>query len=162
MATFPSELNPGVHGLCYQCALLYGRQTWTMYQHQERRLNSSHLRCLRFIKGLSWRDHMPNTSVLQATGSYDLITNNQSRISRTPYPPIGGPTLSQGPKIQSRHHLAPQRKLRPSKSKYEALQLTEVGGLWKKSAYTLQLLWVPLNVRYLCITAAAGGPLKAK
>jgi len=32
--------------------------------------------------------------------------HSRSRISRTPYPPIGGP------KIQSPHHLAPQRKLR--------------------------------------------------
>ena len=36
--------------------------------------NAFHLRCLRSILGLSWRDREPNTSVLQATGSYDLVT----------------------------------------------------------------------------------------
>jgi len=39
------------------------------------------------------------------------FTKQQSRISPTPYPAIGRGTTSQGPKIQSRHHLAPQRKL---------------------------------------------------
>ena len=40
--------------------------------------------------------------------SRNLVTPAQSRISRTPYPQFGGPTLSQGPKIQSRHHLNPK------------------------------------------------------
>jgi len=47
-------------------------------------------------------------------------------------PPIGGSTLSQGPKIQSRHHLGPQRKLRPPKLRYEALEISEVGGPFKE------------------------------
>ena len=34
-------------------------------------------------------------------------------------PPNWGPTLSQGPKIQSRHHFAPQRELRHPKLKYD-------------------------------------------
>jgi len=39
--------------------------------------------------------------------------HNQSRISRTPYAPIGGdPRCHRGPKIQSCHHLIAQRKLR--------------------------------------------------
>jgi len=32
-------------------------------------------------------------------------------ISRTPYTPIGGSTLSQGPKIQFSHNLAPKESL---------------------------------------------------
>jgi len=79
----------------------------------------------------------------------------QSRISRTPYPPIGeGARCHKGPKIQSRHHLAPQRKLRSPKLKYEALEISEprrpferkvlmnysyFGPLWKQGIYTLQL-----------------------
>jgi len=68
-----------------------------------------------------------------------------------------GRTLPQGPKIQSHHHLAPQRKLQPPKFKYEAPEISEVGGLferkvlihysyfrplWKQGFYTLQLLLV--------------------
>jgi len=78
-------------------------------------------------------------------------------------PQSGGPTLSQGPKIQSRHHLAPQKMLRSPKLKYEALEISEVRGpferkvlmhhsyfgpLWKPGIYILQLL--------------LGTPLKAK
>jgi len=74
-----------------------------------------------------------------------------------------GVTLSQGPKIQSRHHFATQRKLRSTKLKYEALEISEVRGpferkvlmhysyfgpFWKQGIYTLQLL--------------LGAPLKAK
>ena len=52
----------------------------------------------------------------------------QSRISRTPYPQFGGPRCHTGLKIQTRHHLAPQRKLRSPKLKYEALEISEVTG----------------------------------
>ena len=37
-------------------------------------------------------------------------------------------TLSQGPKIQSCHHLAPHMKLRSPNLKYEALEISEVSG----------------------------------
>ena len=87
---------------------------------------------------------------------------NHSRISRTPYPPIGGEhVVTGGPKFQSRHHLSPQRKLRSPKLKYEALEISEVRGpferkvhcsycgpLWRQGIFTLQLL--------------LGAPLKAK
>jgi len=36
----------------------------------------------------------------------------QSRISRTPYPQLGGPTLSQGAQNSVSSPLSPQRKLR--------------------------------------------------
>jgi len=40
------------------------------------------------------------------------LTYSQSRISRTPYPQLGVHAFTGGPKVQSRHHLAPQRKPR--------------------------------------------------
>ena len=43
-------------------------------------------------------------------------------------PPNWGPTLSQGPKIQSRHHLA-----RPPKLIYEALEISEIGGPFERN-----------------------------
>jgi len=63
-----------VYMACVVSVLLYGCETWTAYRHQERRLNAFHMRCLRSTLGLSWKDRVPNTSVLQTTGSYDLIT----------------------------------------------------------------------------------------
>jgi len=45
---------------------------------------------------------------------------------------MGGPTLSQELKIQSRYHLALQRKLRTPKLKYEALEISEVGGPFER------------------------------
>jgi len=38
----------------------------------------------------------------------------------------------------------------------------KVGTLSKKSAYKLQLLWTPLQIRYLHITTAVGGPFEIK
>ena len=52
----------------------------------------------------------------------------QSRISCTPYPPIGGPTLSQGPKIQSHHHLTPRKSFDPQIEIWKALEISEVKG----------------------------------
>jgi len=48
---------------CSVGVLLCGCETWTTYRNQERRLNAFHLRCLRSIMGLLWRDRVPNTSV---------------------------------------------------------------------------------------------------
>lgn len=36
----------------------------SLYTKQERRLNSFHMRCLRSILGISWRDHVTNETVL--------------------------------------------------------------------------------------------------
>ena len=76
-------------------------------------------------------------------------------------PQLGGHVATGGPKFQSRHHLAPQRKLRSPKLKCEALEISEFRGpverkvlysffrpLWKQGISMLQLL--------------LGAPLKAK
>ena len=94
-------------------------------------------------------------------------------------PRLGGDTLSQGAKNQSRHHLAPQWKLRSPKLKYEAVEISEVSGpferkvlmlysyigpLWKRGIYTLELplgtLWKQrsLPIHYSWCWA----PLKAR
>jgi len=44
---------------------------------------------------------------------------------------LGG-TLIQGPKIQSRHYLSPQKKLRHPKLNYEAPEISEVGGPFER------------------------------
>ena len=92
-----------------------------------------------------------------------VLTCTHSRIIRTTYHPIGGARCHRGPKIQSHHHLAPQRRLRSPKLKYEALEISEVRGpLEKKSAYALQLFWAPLNARYYTLQLLLGATLKAK
>ena len=48
--------------------LVHGSETWTAYARQEHRLNSSHLRCLRRILGISWQDRVPNKDVLERAG----------------------------------------------------------------------------------------------
>lgn len=40
-------------------------EAWTPYSHQERRLNSIHLHCLRRILGISWQDRVTKTRVLE-------------------------------------------------------------------------------------------------
>ena len=37
--------------------LLYGAETWVLYQKQIRLLERFHQRCLRFILGIKWQDH---------------------------------------------------------------------------------------------------------
>jgi len=58
--------------------------------------------------------------------------------------PNRGGTLSQVPKIQSRYHLASPKKLRSPKLKYEALEISGVGGPFE------------IKVAYLYITIAVG------
>ncbi|KAI8513321.1 hypothetical protein Bbelb_099600 [Branchiostoma belcheri] len=61
-----------VYRACVLSTLLYGSETWTTYARQENRLESFHLRCLRRILGISWRDRVPNTTVLERSGSLSL------------------------------------------------------------------------------------------
>jgi len=43
-------------------------------------------------------------------------------------PQLGGPTLSQEPKIQSRHHLTPRKSFDPQIEIWKALEISEVKG----------------------------------
>ncbi|KAI8519265.1 hypothetical protein Bbelb_025220 [Branchiostoma belcheri] len=61
-----------VYRACVLSTLLYGSETWTTYARQENRLESFRLRCLRRILGISWRDRVPNTTVLERSGSLSL------------------------------------------------------------------------------------------
>ena len=66
-----------VYQACVLSTLLYGRESWTLYNRQERRLNTFHLPCLRRILGISWQDHILNTEVLARAGilsMYALLT----------------------------------------------------------------------------------------
>jgi len=45
--------------------LLYGCETWTLYRHNIRKLHQFHMRCLRRIAHIQWKDKVPNTAALQ-------------------------------------------------------------------------------------------------
>ena len=45
--------------------LLYGSESWTWYRRHVKKLDQFHLRCLRKICGISWKDRIPNTVVLE-------------------------------------------------------------------------------------------------
>ena len=53
-----------VYNACVLSTLLYGSEPWTTYAHQEKRLNTFHLRSLWCILGISWQDKVTNTDVL--------------------------------------------------------------------------------------------------
>jgi len=44
--------------------LLYSCETWTIYRRHIHGLDKFHLRCLRQIIGIKWKDKIPNTEVL--------------------------------------------------------------------------------------------------
>ena len=58
------ETEMVVYNACVVNALMYGSETWTTYDRQEKRLNSFHLRSIRRILGISWQDRVSNTEVL--------------------------------------------------------------------------------------------------
>ena len=68
-----------------------------------------------------------------------VVTRAVSAALQTP-PNRGGSTLSQGAKIQSRHHLRPERKLWPPKLEYEALEISEIGGPLKEKCLYITLI----------------------
>ena len=53
-----------VYQACVLSTLLYGSESWTTYAKQEKRLEVFHLRCLRRILGVSWKDHITNNAIL--------------------------------------------------------------------------------------------------
>ncbi|VDM02112.1 unnamed protein product [Schistocephalus solidus] len=54
--------------------LLYGAETWTVYQKQARKLNHFHLSSLLRILKLSWQDRIPDPEVLEKTGLLSIYT----------------------------------------------------------------------------------------
>ena len=53
-------------------SLLYGSETWTLYQHHLRSLEQFHMRSLRRILEISWKDKVPDIKVLEKTNSVSL------------------------------------------------------------------------------------------
>lgn len=64
--------------------LLYGCETWTVYQRHARTLNWFHLNCLRKMLRIRWLDKIPDTDVLknQLRWSGHVIRMEDSRIPK--------------------------------------------------------------------------------
>ena len=62
-----------VYQACVLSTLLYGSETWSLYAHQEQRLNAFHMRCLRRILGITWQDHVTNKAVLEKAGILSMF-----------------------------------------------------------------------------------------
>ena len=81
-------------------------------------------------------------------------------------PKLGGPTLQQGAQNSVPSPLSPPEKASaPQIEIWSTIseEISEVRGpLEKKNVYALQLLWAPLNARYLHITTAVGGHFESK
>ena len=71
-----------VYKACILSTLLYGSETWTLYSNQERRLNAFHMRRLRRILDIPWKDKVPNTKVLERAGITSLYTILKQRHLR--------------------------------------------------------------------------------
>ena len=65
-------------------SLLYGCETWTCYRWHTKKLDPFHLRCLRKVLRVSWKDHVPNQEILhwaELTGIEAMLHQAQLRWS---------------------------------------------------------------------------------
>ena len=65
-------------------SLLHGCETWTCYRRHTKKLDQFHLRCLRKILCVSWKDHVPNQEILrraELTGIEAMLNQAQFRWS---------------------------------------------------------------------------------
>ena len=69
-----------VYNACVISTFLHGRDTWTTYAGQERRLNSFHLRSIRRILGISWQ--VTNANALSRAGIPSMYTLFRQRRLR--------------------------------------------------------------------------------
>ena len=53
-------------------SLLYGSEAWTLYQRQVRLLEHFHMKSLRKLLNVTWKDRVPNTVVLTRTGCVSI------------------------------------------------------------------------------------------
>ena len=63
-----------VYNACVLSTLLYGAESWPIYASQEDKLNAFHMRCLRRLLGITWRDKIPNRDVLLRTKTLSLYS----------------------------------------------------------------------------------------
>ena len=71
-----------VYQACVLSTLMYGSETWTTYARQETKLNVFHMRCLRRILNITWKDKITNSEVLRiakSTTMYAMLSKRRLR-----------------------------------------------------------------------------------
>ena len=63
-----------IYVACMLSMLLCGCETWSTYRCQEKRLNAFRFRCLWSILDVSWRDRIPNTTIMERTAAPDIFS----------------------------------------------------------------------------------------
>ncbi|KAI4787141.1 hypothetical protein KUCAC02_029076 [Chaenocephalus aceratus] len=71
-----------IYQCCMVSVLLSGSEAWSTYARHERALNAFHMRCLRNILGITWRDKVTNEAVLARTGSKSMFQTLKIRRLR--------------------------------------------------------------------------------
>ena len=71
-----------VYNACVLSTLLYGSESWPTYATQENKLNAFHMRCLRRLLGITWRDKVTNSIVLSRTKACSLYSTMAKRRLR--------------------------------------------------------------------------------
>ncbi|KAJ1161828.1 hypothetical protein NDU88_002309 [Pleurodeles waltl] len=64
--------------------LLYACETWTVYERHAKKLNRSHMNCLRRLLKMTWQDKVPGTDVLSQAGLpriYNLLRRAQVQLA---------------------------------------------------------------------------------
>ena len=54
-------------------SLLYGCETWTVYNSQAKKLNTFHMKCLRKILNVSYEERIPDTEILERAQSESIF-----------------------------------------------------------------------------------------
>ena len=68
--TIPTKV--AVYNQCLMPLLLYGSETWTLYQHEVRQLHTIQQRHLRLILNIKWDDLISNEEVLRRAHVEDI------------------------------------------------------------------------------------------
>ena len=84
----PLSKTIGVYRNVVLTILLCGSKSWTWYFRHVKKLDQFHLRCLRKICGIPWKDRIPNTTVLErceTEGIEALLIKGPTLIGWTSY-----------------------------------------------------------------------------
>ena len=73
-----------VYRACVLSTLLYGGESWILHARRERKLNTFHMRCIRRILSITWKDRVPNNTVLERTETPSMYTLLKQRRLRCP------------------------------------------------------------------------------
>ena len=71
-----------VYRACVISTLLYGSESWATYAHQERKLQTFHMRRLRRILCITWQEKVTNTEVLAKADIPSMYTPLRQRRLR--------------------------------------------------------------------------------